>query len=86
MPLPSDYFMLISVRGWAVCHIKSFCSCELFSENEKSRKLIAGGFSAEGTVIDCFHDDVCGDPVSGLAMADHKGSIAELADHTGSSI
>ena len=46
----------------------------LFSGIEKSRKLIAGGFSAEGTVIDCFHDDVCGDPVTTM-VGEHVNPV-----------
>ena len=86
MLYPSDYFMLISVHGWAICHIKNLCSSELFSGTKKSRKLIAGACSAKGAVIDRIHDNVCSDPVCGLAVSDHKGSIAELADHTGCSV
>ena len=82
----SDYFVLISVRDQITCHIKRFCFCELFSGTKKSRKLIAGAFSAKGTVIDRIHDDVGGDTVCRLTVSDHKGSIAELTDHTGSTI
>lgn len=80
---PSDYFMLIPVFCTYARHFKSNCSCELFSEKENPRKLIAGVLSAQGAVIDCFHYDVCIDSTGRLAVANHKRCITELTDYTG---
>ena len=80
---PSDYFMLILVFCIHVRHFKRSCFCELFSNKENSRKLIAGVLSAQSAVVDCLHYDVCGDPTDGLAVPDHKRCITEFTDHTG---
>ena len=83
---PSDYSMLIPVFCTYARHFKSNCSCELFSEKEPPRKLIAGVFSTQGAVVDCFHYDVRTDPAGGPTVADHKRRVTEFADYTGSPV
>lgn len=46
-----------------------------------SCKLIARVLSAPGSVIDCFHYDVCTDMACGLAVANHKRSVAVFTDY-----
>ena len=64
MPHPADYFVLIWDFYRYVSHFKSNCFCELLFWQKNPRKLIAGAFSAEGTVINGLHHDISSDTVS----------------------
>ena len=75
--------MPISAPHREISHFKSSCFCELFFKEKNIRKLIADAFSAKSAVVDRLHDNVGCDTACGLAVANHKGSIAQLADHTG---